>query len=159
MNIVHQREHLNVALFESLMPLLHEHWAEIAHFKDIPLEPDLDTYLAAQAAGNLRVFTARDTDDHYNIVGYIVYFVRHNIHYRSSKQAVQDILYLRKTARVAWVGYHLIKWCDEQLRAEGVQVVYQHSKIAQDFGPILRRLTYEPVETIYARRLDSPKET
>ena len=68
---------------------------------------------------------------------------------------MQDILFLLPEFRGSTVGFRLVKFCDEQLRAEGVQVVYQHVKNAHPMlGAVLSRVGYEPVETIYAKRLD-----
>jgi lysylphosphatidylglycerol synthetase-like protein (DUF2156 family) len=52
------------------------------------------------------------------------------------------------------LGAAFIDWCDQQLRAEGVQVVSHHVKLAHDFGPTLARLGYEHVEAMWQRRLD-----
>lgn len=139
-----------LACIDEAYPLLYAHWEEIAHFKDISLEPDLDAYEKLHKAGVLRTFTARNEFD--KLVGYAVFVVRANPHYRSSVQAVQDILYVDKQYRGK--GLEFIKWCDEQLKAEGVQAVYQHVKQAHNFGPALERIGYELVDLIYARRLD-----
>lgn len=139
------------ALWPEIMPLLQTHWREIAHYQDIPLDPDVDQYNAADDAGMLRCFTARVDGV---LVGYAIYFVRSNMHYRSSKQAVQDVLFLLPEYRKSRIGIELIKHCDEQLRGEGVQAVYQHVKQSHNFGPLLERLGYELVDLIYARRLD-----
>lgn len=136
--------------YEESLPLLKEHWEEIAHFKDIPLEPDLENYLLAENNGMVRVFTARDEEK--KLVGYAVYFVRKNMHYKSSLQAVQDILFITKSKR--GMGGRFILWCDEQLKNEGVQATYHHVKQAHNFGPLLERFGYQMVDLIYSRRLD-----
>jgi hypothetical protein len=51
------------------------------------------------------------------------------------------------------LAYQFIKWVDEQLKAEGVQVVYAHVKSAFNFGSMLRRLGYQDHDVTYARRL------
>lgn len=145
-----QRELATYELISELLPLFFLHWKEIAHFPDIMLEPDTDAYLRAEATGNLRVFTARD--DSGEAIGYAVFFLRQNPHYKSSLQASQDILFIKPDRR--GTGMRLIKWCDEQLALEGVQAVYHHVKQAHNFGPMLERIGYEPVEYIYTRRLD-----
>ena len=131
-----------------IRPLLVEHWREIAHYQDIELDPDWEFYRAAKT---VRVFTARDGG---RLVGYGVFFVGPNKHYRRSIQAVQDLLFILPEYRGRTVGPRLVKYCDEQLRAEGAQVVYHHVKCAHDFGPLLAHLGYERVEGIYAKRLD-----
>ena len=136
--------------FDEALPLLKEHWEEIAHFKDIPLEPDYEFYAAAENAGILRTYTARNEEG--ILVGYAVYVVRNNIHYKSSIQALQDILFISKSYR--GMGGRFILWCDEQLKADGVQAVYHHVKTAHNFGRLLERLGYNLVDLIYCRRLD-----
>ena len=102
----------------------------------------------------LRVFTARTPEN--ELVGYAVYFVRPHLHYKSSLNAFQDILYIRKDVR--GLGGSFIFWCDDQLRKEGVQVVAQHIKAAHNFGPLLEKVGYTLMDLIYVKRLDTPKE-
>lgn len=144
-----QREQLTLELLNEAFPLLEKHYAEVAHYKDIPLDPDFERYLQVDKSGNIRAFTARD--DLGVLIGYAVYFIHQNMHYRSSKQAVQDVIYIDPARR--GFGAKFISWCDAELLADGVQVVYQHIKAAHDFGPMLKRLGYELVDLIYARRL------
>lgn len=135
-------------VWPEIYPLFMEHWHEIAHYKDIPLDPDVELYHRMDSMGMMRVFTAREEG---KLVGYSVYFVRSNPHYKSSIQANQDVLFIQKDKR--GFGRDFIKWCDEQLKNEGVQIVHHHVKKAHDFGPMLKRMGYELVDLIYARRL------
>ena len=137
-------------VLDEIKPLLARHWEEIATYQDIPLDPDYDAYLAAEARGCVRVFTARSDK---RLVGYGVFFVG-NLHYRSSRIATQDILFVLPEFRQGRVGYGLVRFISRQLSAEGLQVVYQHVKLAHPaLGRLLELDGYEPVETIYARRL------
>lgn len=191
--VVFAREPLTAELWAEAMPLLVAHKQEIAHYHDIPLEPDVALYAGNEAAGILRCYTARTwatwkgrpcrvlsvsfdcativlaDEDSYAaaagvpadevtlswLVGYALFFVRSNPHYKSSVQAVQDVIYLAPGVR-GGTGYKFIAWCDAQLAAEGVQAVYQHVKAAHDFGRLLERQGYELVDFIYAKRLDRP---
>jgi len=137
------------SIFDEIRPLIIEHYEEIAHYQDIPLDPDWDAYAAASRAGNIRVFTARAGG---RLIGYAVFFVRMNLHYKSSLQAVQDILFVHPDHRGQ--GLRLIRYADRYLKAEGVQVVYQHIKAAHNFGPALERMGYELMDLIYSKRLD-----
>lgn len=154
--ITFQRERAQ-DVFQEMLPLLEKHWEEIAHFKDILLEPDTETYFRMEDMGILRVFTARDENG--ILIGYNVFFIKHNLHYKSSLNALQDILFIHPDYRKGTIGTRLIKWCDEELRAEGVQVVYQHLKAKKelDFSALLERIGYHFVDKIYARRLDGGK--
>jgi GNAT superfamily N-acetyltransferase len=126
------------------------HYAEIAHYQDIALEPDYEFYSTNPA---LRVFTARDEG---RLVGYAIFGISHNKHYMSSLQAVQDLLYVHPEWRGKGLGQGLIEFSDKQLADEGCQVVYHHVKAAhaQVFAPLLERNGYQLVDNIYARRLD-----
>lgn len=139
-----------VNVVEEIFPILEAHYKEIAHYRDIELKPDWEKYHMLDRGGFMRLFTARSTCG--ELLGYAVFLVQKNLHYSASLQAHQDILYIKKENR--GTGGKLIKWCDEQLKLEGVQVVYHHVKEAHNFGPLLERMGYELVDRIYGRRLD-----
>lgn len=145
-----KREPVTVDLCREMLPLFSAHYQEIAHFKDIPLDPDFDQYIKLDEAGFVRAFTARTPEG--EILGYAVFFVKYNPHYKTSLQASQDVLYIDKKRR--GFGAKFILWCDRELAKEGIQLSYHHIKQAHDFGPMLKRMGYELVDYIYARRLD-----
>lgn len=146
-------EPLTVELISELMPLLAQHWTEVAHFNDIPLNPDLSYYLASQSAGFIRCYTLRAGG---SLRGYAVFFLRRNPHYITSLQASQDILYIDPSLR-GRIPLAFIDYCDNQLQLEGVQAVYHHVKAAHNFGLILQRKGYELVDLIYTKRLDKER--
>lgn len=152
MRFTFARERLTPHLQQELMPLLLDHWEEIAHYGDIPLCVNWDRYFFLEREGVLRLYTVRDGAG--VLFGYSAFMVTFNLHYVESKQASQDVLYLDEAARGRMVGARFISWCDDELRREGVQVVFQHVKDAHNFGPLLERLGYERIEAIYGRRLD-----
>ena len=135
--------------------LLEAHYREVAKYQDIALKPDFETYFKVEGMGNMKVYTIR-TEDKKELVGYALFFLKKNMHYSDSLQAVQDILYVEKSHRGSGLGSSFIKWCDDQLAAFGVQVVYHHvkSKKELNFGPMLEKHGYELIDHIYGRRLD-----
>ena len=137
-------------VFKEMIPLLEKHWEEIAHYKDIPLDPDFNIYFNMEDLDMLRVFTARDDEN--TLIGYAVFFIKANAHYRSSLQALQDVLFIKPDCR--GTGLKFIVWCDNQLQKEKIQVVYHHVKQSHNFGSALERIGYKLVDLIYARRLD-----
>lgn len=143
------REALSDSIIAEMSPLTERHWSEVAHFKDIPLSVCWADFIAADKNGGLRTFTARLSG---KLVGYCVFFVRHNGHYSSSLQASQDVVFIAPEHR--GFGRLFIDWCDSQLREEGVQVTAHHVKLAHNWGRMLESLGYERVEIIYQRRLD-----
>lgn len=149
MPCVFATEQLTREVWDEIVPLLRAHWREVAHFQDIPLEPDEAFYASAQAQGITRFFTVR-RDGH--LVGYAMFFVKANPHYASSVQAVNDVVFLDGKHR-GLTGWKLLQYCDQQLEAEGVDAIYWHIKAMKDFGPILERMGCGLVDQIYARRV------
>lgn len=151
MAVTFQRERLTDIRAE-IEPLLELHWREIAHYQDIPLDPDWMLYEHSEDSGILRTYTARHDG---LLAGYGVFFLRHAPHYRNSIQAVQDVLFLVPEMRKTTSGNALIAYADEQLAAEGAQVVYHHQKAQHPaLGMVLKRRGYEIVDIIWAKRLD-----
>ena len=147
-----QREILSAQLILELKPLFDEHFEESEHFKDIELSPNFESYLQLEASGMLRVFTVRVDGE---LICYSVLFVMPSYHYKNSIQATHDILFVKKEHR--GLGRSFIQFCDDELRNEGVQVVYQSVKLKANYGPLLQRIGYEPVDLVYYRRLDKGK--
>ena len=142
-------EPITLELLEEVKPLLEKHWEEIAHYKDIPLDPDYELYLKMQSMGMIRAYSMRDGDA--KLVGYAVYVVRPNLHYKKCLTATEDIIFVDPNKR--GYGMFLIKWCDEELKKIGVDMVLHHVKLAYDFSKALERIGYEKQDIILTRRL------
>jgi len=136
-------------IHEEMDPILMKHFLEISANQDIPLDVDKEQYFMLEKVGILKVYTARYEG---KLIGYSVYFVRHNPHYRKSLQAAQDVIFIDPERR--GFGKKFINWCDDQLRDYGVQVVYHHVKQKHNFGPMLETMGYKLVDLVYGRRLD-----
>lgn len=142
---------------DEIQPILrNEHWVEVGHYKDIPIEMQWDKYAALQEMGKLRCFTIREPlNEEFSettIQGYAFFIVDKHLHYKHTTVASQDILYVRKPYR--GIGKSFLAWCDNQLRAEGVITVTHHAKPWFNYGELFEKLGYEKAETIWARRLD-----
>lgn len=140
-------------VINEIKPLLEAHYHEIAHYDDIPLNVDYAFFMKADHAGSLRIYTVRSSGD---LIGYCIFFVSPNPKYLTSLQAHQSVLYLSPSFRKGRVGMRFIAWCDTQLKAAGVQVVYHHMKADPDknFGPLLEHLGYRKIDELWGRRLD-----
>lgn len=136
--------------------LLNEHWAEVGHYKDIPIDMQWNKYSLLEKAGVLRCFTIRsplnEEFEESVLMGYAFFFVDKHIHYKNTLVANQDILYVRKLYR--GIGKTFLRWCDEQLKEEGVVTVTHHAKPWFNYGDLFEDMGYEKAETIWARRLD-----
>lgn len=147
--LVFQREDITHSLFNEALPLLREHYKEIARFQDIPLDVDIDQYVALDKAGVIRCYTARGEGE---LIGYSNYFVRAHPHFKSSIQALSDILYIAPSHR--GFGKSFLLWCEQQLRNEHIQEVYQSVTTQYEFGSLLERIGYIRIDSTYTKRLD-----
>jgi GNAT superfamily N-acetyltransferase len=137
---------------EEMKPLFEIHRQEITFYKDILLNPDYEAYAKIEKAGLTRVYTARD--DSNKLIGYAVFFVKGNLHYKQSLVATEDIIYVAQEYRRGTIGTRLIKFCDDELRKLGVQVVSHHVKFDHDWSKILLRMGYDRQEMNLTKRLD-----
>ena len=138
-------------LWDEIMPLLEKHRLEIARYKDIPLGVDQEHYQKIHEMGLLRLFTVRIDGE---LIGYCCLIAHPNPHYTSSFQAHEDVLYIAPAYRKTGIGWRFMRHVDAELKAEGCQAVYRHVKTDHDHGPLLERMGYEAVDTIWAKRLD-----
>ncbi len=132
-------------VWAEIYPLFEKHWQEIGEYKDIPLNPDFDLYKKIDEA--IRVYTAREFGA---LIGYCVFFINPNLHYKNTKQALQDVLFIQKDKR--GFGKDFMEWCDGQLIADGVDVIHRYMSNEKDFGSLLERIGYEFKALIYSRR-------
>lgn len=132
-------------------PLLEEHWQEIALNKDIiKLNPDWRQYAKLDEINALRIYTARKDE---KLMGYFVIVVSKSLHYRDHLFANNDIIFLTKPARKGLTGFKLIKFAMESLQAEGVTKLHVNTKTHQPFDPIMERLGFEEIETVFSKVL------
>lgn len=151
-----QRETLKECQSEIQPVLRNEHWEEVGHYKDIPIDMEWSRYKQIEDAGKLRCYTYREVvNQEFNstiLLGYAFYLVDKHLHYKNTLVATQDILYIRKPHRGR--GEEFLAWTHAQLKSEKVVTVTQHIKPWFDWSPMAQRLGYEKAETIWSRRLD-----
>ena len=138
-------------LWEEIDELIKDHYHEIAHYQDIPLVPDKHKYETAEDNDKLRCYTVRLEG---KLVGYAVFFIGYSLHYSTSFQAVQDVLFITPSERRGSLGMRLIKYTEQELKKDGVEVIYQHVKIGHPaLQCLLERIDYKAVDTILAQRI------
>ena len=132
-------------------PLLEQHYKEIALNKDIiKLNPDWRAYAQLDAINGLRIYTARKDG---KLMGYFVVIVSRSLHYKDHLFANNDVIFLTKTARKGLTGMKLVKYAIESLKAEGVTKLHVNTKMHQPFDPLMERLGFEEIETVFSKVL------
>lgn len=134
---------------EELKEISKLHFAESAPYQDIALNVNWERFLLLEDAGVLQFYVMRKKSF---LIGYAVFFVSASMEYKNSVQASMSNIFIHPDHRGN--GGNFIKWCDEQLKDLGVQVVYHHVKSRNDYGSLLKRLGYETMNVEYAKRLD-----
>jgi len=137
-------------VFLEMQPLLQEHYFEVGNFKDIPIEVNVTTYRLLEDNGSFKIFTARS--DNGDLLGYAGFFIKSHLHHMKSLQAVQDVIFIKKDKR--GFGRDFLNWCDVQLKKMGIQVTHQFVTVKHEWGSTLESLGYQPIERVYAKRLD-----
>jgi GNAT superfamily N-acetyltransferase len=144
------RETLGQAYADAL-ELTRLHYEEIAPYQDIfKLKPDLDSYHRLEKSGALVVITAREDGI---LVGYFLMIVRSHPHYSDTIVANEDMKYVHPDYR-GKTGMGLIRFAEQEARRRGCKVMLQRSKARSEHGSLYRRLGYELLDEIWAKRLD-----
>jgi hypothetical protein len=138
---------------EEAIPLLKEHWEELARNKeDIPLDPDFTVYDTLERAGMLATFVVRKEG---KMIGYAVYLVRRHPHYRQHVWAVSDLFWINPSHRDGRVGLALFSAVEKGLKARGVHVMHTSHKVDHPTpGVLLKRRGHAMIEHGYSKRLN-----
>lgn len=157
MDLVVARERLADCMGE-LVELGRQHHTELAA-ADYEFQPDLAKFQAREDAGELRVFTLRETHraqsgDSYLTVGYTVLYVQPNPH-GNETIAVEGLVYVHPSFRGH--GLRLMRESDRLLAEEGVNRVFRTVCLTaeRDHGLCLARLGYAPKEQTWCRKLEA----
>lgn len=144
--ITYREEKFN-DIIEEMMPILEQHYSEIAMYQDkIEFIPDLDFYNLAQDV--TCYITARDDE---KLVGYSVYFVKAHPHYKEDIYAANDILYIDKDYRNGSVSVEMLSFAETTLKNKGVSVITMHMKNYAPFERLMATLNFDTAETIFTK--------
>lgn len=96
------------------------------------------------------LFQVRENDV---LKGYAGFFVYNPTQHIDHIHAKQDILYLCPELRGIGAGTEFIKYCDECFTQMECSHVLHSVPASNDWSPLLERLGYHKLETIYSRSL------
>lgn len=138
--------------FDEAVPLLRQHWEEIARNKDrVPLAPNVPGYIQADEAGRLCIVTARHEGA---LVGYAVDFVIEPPHYSATVFAESDIFWIAPAWRGRSVGLRLLLAREKALQDRRVLIVHTRAKLEHpQAGRLLSHLGHAPIETVFSKVL------
>jgi len=139
----------SVALLWSEMEALIERgFQAFDPFPEIPLEVNRQAYEQLDTLGVFRLYTARDAG---TLVGYASFILAPSLR-RRQIGAQQDVLHTIEQGAV-WISRGLIRHCEKELGAEGVNVVYHSSPMGSRFARLLEVEGYPPIVQVNAKVL------
>jgi GNAT superfamily N-acetyltransferase len=145
------KQELLHSCYDDAQELFKLHWDDVALNKDIiKLNPDYQSYEAAEKAEMLKIFTARSEGV---LVGYFAALVQRGLHYKDHIFAQNDVLFLHKAHRKGMTGAKLIRFAENCLKDDGVSVLFINTKVHAPLDPLLNRLGFDHVENNFAKRL------
>lgn len=134
---------------EEIKPLLEEHWELVALNKGkIKLNPNWKEYARLDAAGVLRIFTARDEGQ---LVGYFVLFISQSVHYQDHLFATNDVIFVLPDKRAGATGYKLVKYAEDYCKDSGVSLMTINTKVHLPFDSLMVGMGFDLIERIYAK--------
>jgi len=134
---------------QEVMPMLHQHWEELALNKDkVPLDPQYEVYMAREASGQSMVVTLREAG---RLVGYFVGFVAPGLHYKTCLTLTMDIFWTHPDIRGGLAGVKLFRAVEKEAKRRGVQRIFYGSKLHKDASRLFEFLKMEPVEVYYSK--------
>jgi hypothetical protein len=128
--------------------LWQSHYDEIGIGKTLgfPLDPDFPRLDRTHALGGLHIVTVRADGI---LVGYHASFVDTLVHYRTVLIGNSDLYWLRPDMRKGRVALRLFQKVEETLRARGVKILFDATKLELDRGELFEFLGYVPLERRY----------
>lgn len=130
-------------------PLWIPHYEEVGQNKlKMKLDPDIAKLDHLEAQGKLHIVTARKEGE---LVGYHASYLETLTHYKNILAGMSDLYWIRKDCRVGRVPIKLFQMVEKTLKARGVQVLYDATKLYLDHDRLFQSLGYKPIERRYSK--------
>lgn len=137
--------------FDEVLIMLEAHYNELSVTKGFKLNPDYEVYKQADKAGNVRVIICRDNGF---IIGYIIYFIGLNLHYKDCLLATEDIYYLKPEYRKGLTGIKMFKFAEKYLKTLGVNMIKYSTKVHVDNSKLFEYLDCKLIEKVFIKNLE-----
>lgn len=143
---------------DEIRSLMLAHWVEVGHYRDLKPDPDIERFHQLEAAGVLRIYTARGEHVARSpLCGYAIYLLSTDLLFRQLITAQAVALYLHPDYRRGATGAQFIRWSEAQMQAEGACMFLQSLKAqrgrATVFTRLLERQGYELHDLVLSRKV------
>ena len=138
-----------IDIIDEMKPLVELHYEEVHAYKGkVALNPDWDRYKFLDSINLMHTTTIRDDGV---LVGYCVFMVAPNLHYKDHVYAINDVLYVSTELRHTTAAGTLLSFAEKCLQDIGVSVVTMHMKTHVPFDGLMTKLGYKKVEYVYGK--------
>lgn len=137
-------------VFEKISKMFEKHYEELSVSKGFKLNPDYDIYIEADKRNTLKIITAQEDEE---IIGYIVYFIGLNLHYKDCLLATEDIYYLKPEYRKGLIGPRMFVFAEKYLKSIGVNMVRYSTKTHLDNSKLFEFLGCNFIEKVFTKEL------
>jgi len=144
-----------VEMREFGMPLLREHWQEIALNKKLMvLAPDWARYERLEAEHKLLALGTWDCSElTRKLIGYSVSFIGTHLHYSDLTCCMNDVLFVCPDMRASRIGFRLIHETERVAKLRGARMMLWHAKPATAFELLLPQLGYGVQDIMFSKEL------
>lgn len=133
------------------LPILEEHWDEVAKNKKLMvLNPDWAKYKLLADAGMLFCLVAYADNE---IVGYSFNMLDTHLHYADLVYCNNDVLFVKKEYRSSTLGLRLIKETELEAKRRGAELMLWHAKEHTSLARIFELKKYKVQDIIYSKEL------
>jgi len=135
------------------IPSLLLHYEEVGQDKThMKFDPDYGRYKELADSGSLHIVTARSAGE---LVGYHVSIISRllhsKLHSKTALAAISDIYWLRKDCRNGTAAIRLFQEVEKTLKARGVHVLYDSTKLYLDHDRLFMHLGFKAIERRYSK--------
>ena len=140
------------SVWKDMLPILHEHWTEVAMFKEIlVLNVHVQRYIDIERAGRLHIVTLwLDGKLH----GYSVHIiVNGHPHYKQLTWAEDDVHFIHPAYRGTGIHEDMRAFALRTLKERGVDFVTARTKVGHQHDMTLRQMGFKPLDNVYGLNL------
>jgi hypothetical protein len=137
---------------EEASALWPEHYQEVGIGRQFgfKLDPDFARLARYESLGILHIVTVRLDG---KLVGYHASLVDTLLHYRTILVGNSDLYWLRPDLRLGRVALRLFQKVEESLRARGVKLLFDGTKLELDRGELFQYLGYKEHERRFVKSI------
>ncbi len=131
------------AVWDEALPLMQANHRETGAFQEWRFAPAKEKLERMEAAGFLRLFTARKEG---KLIGYQLFFVLFSINYPDNLESTCHVAYIVPEERGTFAAGKFLLWADQTLIDEGVYSIARQSPMMRPLGDLYARMGYCKVE-------------